>query len=77
MTEQKTDLHKYYKPRSVTWWVGIASMVAGGLHALPLEYFDWSVLKAFDLWLDDAFGFQTSFYVMFGAGLIGLRGALK
>ena len=66
--------HKYFKPNSVTWWVGIAQIAAG----LALSVFgNVDALSTLHAILNDVVGGMTPYQLIFaGAGLIGMRGAL-
>jgi len=67
-------LYKYYKPSSVTWWVGIAQVAAGLALAVSGNVDAYNTLHAV---LNDLVGGMTPYQLIFaGAGLIGLRGAL-
>ena len=68
------ESHKYFKPASVTWWVGIAQIAAG----LALSVFgNVDALFTLHAILNDMVGGMTPYQLIFaGGGLIGLRGAL-
>ena len=66
--------HKYFKPNSVTWWVGIAQIAAG----LALSVFgNVDALSTLHAILNDVVGGMTPYQLIFaGGGRIGMRGAL-
>ena len=68
------ESHKYFKPNSVTWWVGIAQIAAG----LALAVFgNVDTLSTLHDILNDVVGGMTPYQLIFtGTGLIGLRAAL-
>ena len=68
------DYSKYFKPKSVTWWVGIAQVAAGVALAV---FGNVDALTTAYAILNDLVGSMTPYQLIFmGMGLIGLRGAL-
>ena len=68
------DLSKYYKPDSVTWWVGVAQIAAGLALSVSGNVDAYNTLYAV---LNDVVGGMTPYQLIFaGTGLIGIRAAL-
>ena len=62
---------KYYKPKSVTWWVSAAQIIIGILLAgLPETVWAFGFLSTL------TGGIEPYALIMAGAGGIGLRGAM-
>jgi len=68
------ESHKYFKPNSVTWWVGIAQIAAG----LALAVFgNVDTLFTLHAVLNDMVGGGSPYaFIMAGMDLIGLRSAV-
>jgi len=65
---------KYFKPNSLTWWVGAAQVALGGALAVSANVDPLLTLNA--VLVDMTGGLSSYQYIMTGFGLIGLRSAL-
>ncbi len=63
---------KYFKPRSLTWWAGVALVLMGGLVGMAeaVNLGGWD--RAINAWTGNL---PPAALIAQGAGLIGLRGA--
>lgn len=74
ITELKSRWAKYFKPQSLTWWIGFLPIIAGAWIASDID----------NAWIDPAAdiiqafcgGVDGSAMIYIGLGAIGLRGAL-
>ena len=65
---------KYYKPKSLTWWMGVV-MIASGV----MQINGWSIPVLTEIvrpLLETHSGSDANSKIMMGFGFIGLRGAL-
>ena len=65
---------KYIKPKSVTWWAGVAMVVMGGVLGIDDGYDLGASIDVLRAWTG---GMGASVLIAQGAGLIGIRGAMK
>lgn len=72
--ELEAEWRKYFRPKSVTWWVSILPLLAGILLAFA-QAFAWAPVIA--LIATFAPGATPSVLVYAGLMGIGLRGAIK
>jgi len=65
---------KYIKPKSVTWWAGVAMVGMGGALGIDDGYDLGAAIDVLRAWTG---GMGASVLIAQGAGLIGIRGAMK
>ena len=65
---------KYFKPLSVTWWAGVALITMGGVIGIDAGYPIGGAADVIRAWTG---GMGAATLIAQGAGLIGLRGALR
>lgn len=65
-------MNKYFKPKSLTWWVSVAPLFIGLFMAFePVHGYEEWVTS-----LETASGFKAPALINFGLAGIGLRGAV-
>ena len=67
-------MNKYIKPKSVTWWAGAGLLVMGIVVGIGQGFDLGGITAVIDAWTG---GLGSAALMAQGAGLIGLRGALK
>lgn len=67
-------MSRYFKPRSVTWWAGLGLLLTGLLRGLDAAINLGPVAAVIDAWTGSI---APSVLILQGAGLIGLRGAIR
>ena len=65
---------KYFKPNSLTWWIGALQVTLGAALAVSANVDQLLTLNG--VLVDMTGGLSSYQYIMTGFGLIGLRGAL-
>lgn len=67
-------MNRYYKPKSVAWWAGAGLILSGLVRGLGAAVDLGAVGAVIDAWSG---ALPPSVLILQGAGLIGLRGAIK
>ena len=75
LEEQRTDVYKYFKPKSVTWWAGVGLIALGVAEALAIHV--WPHPDFLRLADELTGGLEPAPLIGIGLAWIGLRGAVK